>query len=562
MKLFSLAVLALALIATATALRTTDVQDVCAGSLTATVTFQTSCTTIDVADASCWTPHTPGASDVVLFPSGTSATMPFAMSYTPISATSVVVASGATVILNGSAIAVTQCLQVLGSLSLAQSHSDNGSISSIAFAADPSVPEGTDCATVSQGFSPRLCGPGLLYVSGVLSVSGEYASVWSPAVIAAGGAVSFPQNAFLWGNWTNFGTISASGLLYFHGALTNAASGVINVLQLRPDYWTTTPGTKDVTLSLVNFGTVNFALRTDAAGGNFNFVATTNWVPYSGPEVDFVTLQILNHGNLNFNGIMRGNQYYTTTFAMESVQLINYGTTTWAGLMDFSGMGSASNYGLFVANKASVWYQNFQSIGGTTQTINGGQFSMGLSAIQSSILKGVGMVGPYITAVRLVNTKMIGDGDVLGNGGSGRVVAYEPIEIHGEVVLEGTATFTNSILYKSPLLHERSTGRFVVRGVYQAGVAEVLAGARSSLAVHRPGAFVIPTRHTVSLSDDAAVHFANASMLELHGTLNTVLGSSKNDKRLRVDAFALQMGSGSITGEVPLSFVSANSEDL
>jgi len=120
----------------------------CAVPPTATVTFVTSCATVDVADAACWTPHAPTVADVVTFPAGTNATVPFQKdTYTPLSVASVYIAAGATVTLNGGAIAMSGCLNVAGSLALVgdvNGQYDNGTTSTLAFAAAQS------CRTVSR----------------------------------------------------------------------------------------------------------------------------------------------------------------------------------------------------------------------------------------------------------------------------------------------------------------------------------------------------------------------------------------------------------------------------
>jgi hypothetical protein len=73
---------------------TTTVPD-CSAGLTPTVTFVTTCQTVSSLDAACWTPHAPGADDVVLFPGGTAASIPFEEIFTPLSVKSAVIASGA-----------------------------------------------------------------------------------------------------------------------------------------------------------------------------------------------------------------------------------------------------------------------------------------------------------------------------------------------------------------------------------------------------------------------------------------------------------------------------------
>lgn len=438
--------------------------------------------------------------------------MPFHFtSYTPLSVASVYIATGATVTLNGGAIAVSGCLNVAGSLNLigdVDGQLDNGTSSTTAFAADPSVPQGTDCSVVPQGFTPRVCGPGQVYVSGTVTVQGLYASLWASTTVAAGGYLKTGANAFLWGSVANYGTIESKGPLYLHGGVSNMAAARASFEKIRADFWTTTPGTKNVTVTLVNNGELVF-VRPKVSGSNHEFASTKD----DGSQVLYVTLQIVNYNSLTI-AVPRGLSGITS--AVLAFDIVNHGTTTWSGSQLFFGVGVVYNYGVVVANQAAVEWISYVSEGGSLKQINGGSFGLGVSFDMERRLKSLGLLGPFVATVQMRDTVIESDGS---RGDIPVVVLHSPLEVFGDVTVAVGATLRNEIPYSSTALQRVSTGRLVVRGRYEAGLLEVFEGRHDRVVVSSSGELFIGEKAAVVMKSDAAAELQAGAMTVVKGSL-------------------------------------------
>lgn len=531
----------------------------CAVPPVATVTFQTSCATIDVTDASCWTPHLPTSADVVSFPAGTSATMPFVGYYTPLSVQSVSIAVGATVTLNGGAIAVSQCLNVAGSLLLVANQVDNGTASSIGFAADPSVPLGTDCSVVTQGFSPRVCGPGQLYVSGKVGVKGLYASLWIQTTVAAAARVAFEDLSFLWGSLTNYGTVTSSGSLFLHGAIDNLAEASATFQgELRVDRWTKTPAAQNVSLLVTNAGTLTF--NTPKTAFVHNFVSTRGLLLLQQDAwSSFVTLQIVNKasGQLSFNAPTVPSVTYET-WGISSFDIVNYGTTSWSGPQAYDGVGLlgcpnsfgtgvVTNAGVLVANKAVVSI-DVVSQGGTIRQLNGGRFYLGMSEKRKKSLRARGFV------VTRPPTVILTDTTIESLDGTGAVVISSTATLNGNIVVGAGATLRNEIPNAQPLYSRASVkGAIAVHGRYQAGPQELFGGSSQAVAltVGPSGTLDVPAGSVVTIHSSAPIAVQRGGVMKFSGRVKTVTdeGSARSERQVNVSPLSFVVGAENVSGD-------------
>ena len=176
----------------------------CAAPPTPQVTFSAACTVVS-NDPSCWSPRVPLPTDTVLFAANTQALFPFVNgTYTALVVAGIVIDTNATVTMNGAGVQVSGCLIVNGVLNLEAVFIDNGSVATKGYAADPTVPHGTDCLTVPAGFTPRVCGPGQMRITsrGFVVMSGLYASLFISTTVEAGGTLTAGSSAFIWANTT------------------------------------------------------------------------------------------------------------------------------------------------------------------------------------------------------------------------------------------------------------------------------------------------------------------------------------------------------------------------
>jgi hypothetical protein len=522
----------------------------CSGQLAATVTFVTSCTTVSSTDAACWTPHAPGATDVVLFPGGTSASVAFETLFTPLSVRSILIAGGAKITMNGGALVVSECLQLAGTLLLdTAGHLDNGTASTMTYPHDPSVPMGTDCAAVPRGFSPRVCGPGSVYVSGTLTLQGLYASLWAQTTVSSSASLSFNDESFLWGNVTNLGSVSANKRFFFHGALTNQPGANAQFSELRADFWTVDPGHASASLTVMNYGSMTFTLP-KSYDSNYEFVSTKDC-----NGTAFVALHIQNHADLLFYSWLRGPYSWSNTWGQLAMDVTNFGTTTWRGNQDYLGIGTVNNYGAFVADASQVSFSQYTSHGGTEVTLNGGSFGMGVSAAMEAKLKSKGILGPYLTGVSLRNNHMSSP------DGTGHFYLNAPARVDGIVSVEAGATLHNNIPFRAPsVMQAASSGVLRVAGGLVAGVHDAMQtpaarGAQGGAGVvfTRTGTLNVPKGSVVTLNEEANIRFESGSLLRAEGRVMTRSAASNTTvRRLDIHPHAFGLGPENVDGDFNL----------
>lgn len=355
-------------------LSTEAAASVCSSQLAVTSTYSCAGATVQLTNPACFTPTgVPNASAVVAF---TSSTPQGLVLFSEVLTTfrSIVIPSGTTLSMMSGAIQVTECLQVSGTLRILASTVSVANPS--AFLPDPSVPQGTDCQTVSNGFTARVCGPGQLYVAvgGYVVASGLYASIWNPAEVA--GSLALLNKAFLWGNTTiaTGGTFTAD-TVYFHGELHVLTGAEATVQQVRADKWNIQFAKPQ--LVIVNHGSFTFQTTKESAPPG---IAMMNWDVVSTYDslAGDATLQFVNHGTVTFDARSKP---MSAPFGGVNFNLINYGTAAWSGESQwFRSTGSTINYGLMTANAATVYMSDYASHGGTLNTTNGGYFWYGNGA--------------------------------------------------------------------------------------------------------------------------------------------------------------------------------------
>ncbi|CUG88440.1 membrane-associated protein, putative [Bodo saltans] len=514
----------------------------CSVGLTPTVTFVTSCATVSSLDAACWTPHAPGADDVVLLPGGTAASIPFEETFTPFSVKSATIAGGAKITMNGGAIVVTECLQVEGTLLLDTAKKiDNGTWTSTVYPADSSVPMVTDCAAVPRGFSPRICGPGTVYVAGSLTLNGLFASLWAQTTVASSAALSFNDESFLWGAVTNYGSISANKRFFFHGSLVNQAGANAMFSELRADFWTVDPGQRNATLSFVNYGSVTFTLPKDY-DYNYNYISTKD-VNGTG----FVTLSFENHNDLLFVSWLRGPYSYCQPWGQIAFDLLNYGSTTWRGKQGYYGIGVATNYGAFLADQSQVGFSNYISDGGSTIATNGGGFNLGLSDAAIEKLKSTGVRGPYISTVILTKSRMSSP------DATGTFRLHAPIVMDSGLEISAGATLSNEIPFEvSTMLLPGSNGVITIGGALVTGKKDEMKGKSASYVVLRTGSIVVPSASTTVLHADADLSIEDSGLLHVEGSMIT---REAKERKLRFQGHVFAIGAKNIQGEFSLDSV-------
>lgn len=315
----------------------------CSATITPTVTYDPT--------SKSYKPRFPNATDRVLYPAGD-------YSITPPHTGSVIIAEGASVTLLNPMVA-SECIQVFGTLSLLGAGSDGS------YLRDPSIPHGTDCATVNQGFSSRVCGPARLHVTGTVHLKGFYTSLWLSGLVASTGRIVFDDNTFWWGNITNQGTIVSTGSLYFHGALINEPSGTVTLGSLRVDIWDFEGAAMKGSLEIVNYGSMFFNRHTSV---DSDAISTKDGSPD-------VALTFVNHGYVTFQ-----NGYWYVGGL--SLNLFNLGTVEWISTQygAFFGTGSVVNSHILISNGTSVYLSDYLSQGGKLVSYNYGTFTFGPSA--------------------------------------------------------------------------------------------------------------------------------------------------------------------------------------
>lgn len=340
--------------------------------LVPTTTFVSSeaCETLSATKPECWSPHVPTMKDVALIPAGAVAKVPFSWIYTPLRVASLVVAEGATLEMGGGAVQVSECMQIFGSVALTASEKpDNSAASTVPFLADASSPLGVDCSIVSRGYTPRICGPGVVAVTGQLTVSGFRASVFARTeVTPETGRADFSRLAYLWGTLVNNGALEADAV-YLQGAIVNAEGGVAHMTSVRIERFALMDKFKPV--SIINNG--HFTFTSPDASAFWKYLSSKDAKSTKEPT----KLKFVNEGQLTMS-----NLHYAHVFAGVDLDMFNQrGTITWTENHDFYLTGSMVNAGgTLVADEANVFLNDYVSQGGVLSSANGGWFHFGSAA--------------------------------------------------------------------------------------------------------------------------------------------------------------------------------------
>lgn len=358
-------------------------QDSCSN-LSPTITFVTTCKTINVNDPQCFTPsRAPNNDDVLLFPKGTSAAVAFSYLYTPLIAGSIIIDAGATVTLNGGGFETINCFVVKGQLDLvAPNEPDSGSASTVPFRGDGSVPQQTDCLLVNQGFTPRVCGPGKLIVTGTVNVNGLYASLWATTSVRATGVVTTTDGAFLWANISNAGTIRSTGRLYLHGNIHNMNS--LNVQIVRTDIWADNSYSLASVPSVIIENDANIVFD-QSHGNGFDVVSTS--IEYWDPATLATRFKLINNkpATLTFLCVVVDTYNGCQQQAGTDFNIFNFGTILWHATGQYQGfyfisVGSTVNMGTMISNGTYVSLSDYLSDGGVLKTYDNGGFNFGNGA--------------------------------------------------------------------------------------------------------------------------------------------------------------------------------------
>ena len=186
------------------------------------------------------------------------------------------------------------------------------------------------CGQLLAGFSPRICG-GHILVSGNLTVSGLYASLFSRSTVSVGGNLNIQQEGFLWGATTNFGTVN-TGVMFWHTALLNEGTGVLNIGSSGPLNYDGYLSEIQVNPAINNFGTA--AVTGGQILGYKGEVAT-----YIGKFINNVGAKLLVSSGVVVGQRWKIDNFGDTKFAAAS----QYGTTVIHGAFNNYGSIQISN---------------------------------------------------------------------------------------------------------------------------------------------------------------------------------------------------------------------------
>ena len=335
----------------------------CSASTTTTITWNSQACPEMYLGVQCFTPaRAPSATDVLLFPTGTAAVFPSTnvSLYLGIIASVIIVDSGAEVEMQGMALTALNCLIVRGNLALqSKSWASGGGPTNGKFPAD-STPPIEQCSDHNGGFTPRICGPGVVYISGTVSLGNIYASLWAPTLVQPSGTLLIKAGGFLWGAVTNYGLTNFTGLNYFSGGVVNYATLTMGQTQFVGLFNVSNhPELAKKNLTIENHATFTFRSST-----NFNWIVT-NLVNYATVLVtgsDAMGAFLANTNFYNFGNI---------TFV---------GGVSWWGHFGYDLTGTITNYGVVCSNGANVNINAYYDVNGTTQTTNGGSIYWGNGA--------------------------------------------------------------------------------------------------------------------------------------------------------------------------------------
>ena len=356
----------------------------CTASLTPTLTWTGSC--VHPTDGTCFSPpRMPATSDVLLIKPQTT----MILNSSVFGVTSLIVGTGASLVMYQNAeIFTKECFVVEGTLNMTgefPAASDGPGY--FYFPEDPSVPLAT-CADMPGGFSPRICGPGAMFVYGAVHIIGNYAASWAHTIVAPSGrfAVEF-QGSFV-GLLENYGSVAFRGLSYLFGSAVNHGVMRMSSVQVGSNY----PIRGNGSLNVTNYGLLDF----DAYNGVSYPATLTNYntttVTYMGDPTwggyaqYFYFSPVFNHGNMSF---LPANMYQEE--------------------FDFLIAGDVYNSGTMSCNASTVWVNTYLSLGGgKLATFNGGRFGFGNGAgVDRHEVRECEMVMPPEVKARRAKASMI-----------------------------------------------------------------------------------------------------------------------------------------------------------
>ena len=255
----------------------------------------------------------------------------------------------------------TGCIVVFGVMNVTGSVTDqSGGPGYFFFPEDPSVPLAT-CADMPGGFSPRICGPGPLFLYGDLNIVGFYAAVWAHTIVMPTGRFQLQSYGTFVGLLSNYGSAVFNFMSYMFGSATNYGSMRMTVVQFSTNF----PFPGSANLNVTNHG----QLEMDSFNGvgavqitltNYNLTLVNfNYGDAGAQYTQFMYFnQIYNHGNITFiNGQAYRVQY---AFYLQS-DVYNIGGTLFS-------------------SGSSVYLYAYFSVGGKLVTADGGVFGFGNGA--------------------------------------------------------------------------------------------------------------------------------------------------------------------------------------
>jgi hypothetical protein len=405
MKYFLLVAI-LVVVAGASSVKSSD--DSCMG-LVPTLFFAYQCPELNVHNTWCFYDHkgesrSPTPDDVLHFnASYQDIVVPFSFLYTPLIVKAVLLGGDNSLYMTGGGIQVTDCFLVKEGATLILSafdHLDSGASPTTAYLPDgAATPHGTGCADVSQGFTPRICGPGKIRIDGNMIVNGLYASIFAATEISPTGSLIFGNSSslpwdvvpehttcsyatsvcapFLWGALTNDGALTATSDLFLHGSITN--NNYSSFTSIRTDVWSPTPRVASPVI-IVNNGIMTF--DSTSRGPNADILSPA----IGGDRIQYILKLVNNKGatvsfaDTDGSAWWVGGNSLTNSPGNGGLDIFNYGSIAWSGRSYFLSYGSFINAGVISADGMSVWLNDYLSQGGTTKTTNGGYFNLGNGA--------------------------------------------------------------------------------------------------------------------------------------------------------------------------------------
>ena len=362
--------------------------DECKDAPAATATWNVSCNHYplhgnDTSFGDCWIPSPPTANGVALFPSGTNLVIGVLQSFHLMSANTFIVAQGANVTLEGQGMQATGCFIVEGTLNLWSPSMTNASGTSPnadqGYLPDPNQPEGTDCSKLPVGFTPRICGPGLMRVKqgGSVTMRYYYSSLFITIVVDKGANITAMPYSFLWSNVTNNGNITVTEWVYMHGFLYN--NGNARMATTVFDKWAT-KFVDSPPILIENRGQLAFTSSIQCTHALYEDAS----LPVK-EQTGTYKAALINYGTVQYTRDAIG--------ASQGFDVFNFGTVMWMSEyygdngMGWSSNGNFVNHGVFLASASSVYLGIYYSVGGTLETKDGGSFTFGNSATDPRTIK-------------------------------------------------------------------------------------------------------------------------------------------------------------------------------